>query len=138
VLGFEVWAYVIMPEHVYVLIWSRQETYSISAILKAVKQGVARRAIAYLRVNNPAGLQWVATGRSDKPYEFWQDGGGYDRNVRNSHALRKMMTYIHSNPVTRGLVARPEDWLWSSAQDWAGLRAGPIPIDKESCLNSLA
>jgi putative transposase len=88
-------------------------------------------------VNNCDGLRWLATGRRDKPYQFWQDGGGYDRNIRNSRAMRDVFTYIHNNPVERGLVIRPEDWEWSSARDWAGLGGGTIPIDKETCLNSM-
>ncbi len=135
-MGFHVWAYVMMPEHAHLLIWPAKEVYSISAILKAVKQSVSRRAVAWLKANNPSGLRWLATGYTDKPYQFWQDGGGYDRNVRNSKALRDIFTYIHNNPVKRGLVSQPEDWKWSSARDWASLAVGPIPIDKETCLNS--
>jgi len=40
--------------------------------------------------------------------------------------------YLHANPVTRGLVQYEDDWIWSSAADWAGLRNGPISLDKES------
>ena len=79
----------------------------------------------------------MATDQAGKPYQFWQDGGGYDRNIRNAKALREMMGYIHDNPVKRGLAERAEDWPWSSARDWAGQETGPIPIDKESCLNSM-
>ena len=136
-LGFHVWAYVIMPEHVHLLILPAKEVYSISDALKAVKQSVSRRAVGWLKANNPPGLRWVATGRPDKPYQFWQDGGGFDRNIHNFRQLGNAFSYIHNNPVKRGLVARPEDWAWSSAQDWADVRVGPIPIDKETCLNSM-
>jgi putative transposase len=135
--GFHVWAYVMMPEHVHLLIWPAKEVYSISAILQSVKQSVSRRAVRWLKDNNPTGLQLLATGHPDKPYQFWQEGGGYDRNIRNGKALRDMINYIHGNPVARGLVTRPEDWPWSSARDWANLGTGPIPIDKESCLESI-
>ena len=135
--GFHVWAYVMMPEHVHLLIWPAKEEYSISSILQSVKQSVARRAIGWLRANNLDGLRLLATGRKARPWQFWPDGGGHDRNVRNAKALRDIFTYIHYNPVKRGLVARPEDWLWSSARDWAGVSAGPIPIDKQSCIDSM-
>jgi putative transposase len=135
--AFHVWAYVIMPEHVHLLIWPAMEVYSISAILKSIKQSVSRKAVTWLKANNPAGLRCMATAQAGKPYQFWQDGGGYDRNIRNAKALREMMGYIHDNPVKRGLVERAEDWLWSSARDWAGQEPGPIPIDRESCLNSM-
>jgi len=135
-LGFHVWGYVIMPEHVHLLIWPAKETYSISSILQAVKQSVSRRAVGWLKAQNPPGLRWLATGRPDRPYRFWQDGGGYDRNIRSGEELTDVLGYIHNNPVKRGLVSLPEDWAWSSARDWAGRNAGPIPIDKTSCLDS--
>lgn len=134
---FHVWAYAIMPEHIHLLIWPILPDYSISDILKSIKQSVSRKAVAWLKAWNPTGLKWLATSQKDKPYQFWQDGGGYDRNIRTSAALKEMIVYIHYNPVKRGLVVNPEDWLWSSAQDWAGVRIGPINIDKETCLNTL-
>ena len=44
-------------------------------------------------------------------HRFWQPGGGYDRNITSSEALRAMIDTIHANPVRRGLVARVEDWM---------------------------
>jgi len=43
---------------------------------------------------------------------FWQKRY-YDRNVRGKEFTEKLK-YIHRNPVRRGLVARAEDWKWSS------------------------
>ena len=136
--GFHVWGYVIMPEHVHLLLWPACETYATSSILQAIKQPVARRAIRWLKTANPCGLQHLATGDARKPYRFWQAGGGFDRNVRSGEAPANMLTYIHENPVRRGLVKQAEDWIWSSAADWADVRAGPVVIDKESFLASLA
>ncbi|RPI63407.1 MAG: transposase [Planctomycetaceae bacterium] len=136
-LRFHVWAYAMMPEHVHLIIWPAKEDYSISKILQAVKQPVSRRAIGWLKTTNSPGLRLLATGRYDRPHQFWQDGGGYDRNIRNGKALTDIFNYIHNNPVNRGLASRPEDWLWSSAPDWAGLADGPILIDKQTCLNSM-
>ena len=135
--AFDIWAYVMMPEHFHLLIWPRQQVYSISTILKSVKQSVGRRAIGWLRRENPAGLVQLATGQKDNPYRFWQDGGGYDRNIRKAKTLRMVMGYIHQNPVKRGLVERPEDWPWSSYGAWMLGQDGVIPIDKESCNLSL-
>jgi putative transposase len=130
--AFDLVAYVFMPEHAHILIWPREEEYDISAILKSIKQPVARRAILYLRRQNPRGLRWLATGRTDKPYRFWQTGGGYDRNMIKSATIRQAAEYIHNNPVRRGLVGVPEDWYWSSAREWVEPGTGPLPVDRES------
>jgi hypothetical protein len=45
--------------------------------------------------------------------------------------LRTMIDYIHANPVRRGLVAKIEDWEWSSAPWYAGIGPVKIPIDDQ-------
>jgi hypothetical protein len=49
--------------------------------------------------------------------------------VASAAALRAVIDYIHANPVRRGLVARPEDWEWSSARWYAGLRPVKLEMD---------
>jgi type I restriction enzyme R subunit/putative DNA methylase len=51
---------------------------------------------------------------------FWQDES-VDHWVRNSRELGRIRAYIEFNPVSAGPVARPEDWLWSSASYKSGL-----------------
>lgn len=131
-LAFDLWAYALMPEHVHILICPRQETYSIAEILWAIKQPVSRRALIYLRKNKPEGLKWLATGQLRSPYHFWQTGGGYDRNMTSVSTINKAIQYIHENPVRRGLVAHPSEWLYSSARDWETGVTGRLPIDFDS------
>jgi hypothetical protein len=40
-----------------------------------------------------------------------------------------MIEYLHGNPVRCGFVAQAEDWEWSSARWFAGLRPVPIAMD---------
>ncbi len=126
---FDLWAYVFMPEHVHLLIRPRTETYSISRILTAMKQPVARRAMVYLRRCKPDGLRLLATGQKRTPYRFWRAGGGYDRNITETETLVLAARYIHENPVRRGLVAHAADWRYSSAKDWEDGVSRCIPID---------
>lgn len=129
--NFSVWAYVIMPEHVHLLVWPCDPGYDVSMILKAIKQPVARNAVAYLREHAAAWLERLKvvrpSGRTE--YRFWQQGGGYDRNIIRENAAWQAIEYIHLNPVRRGLVQRPTDWLWSSARAYAGITAVLFEID---------
>lgn len=54
--AFDLWAYVIMPEHVHLLIRPRRLRYDISRILTALKWPVAHWALAYLRERAP---NWI-------------------------------------------------------------------------------
>jgi putative transposase len=112
---FDIWAYVIMPEHVHLLIWPRQAGYNISTILAGVKRPVAYRA-------REAGLL-------EGPH-FWLPGGGFDSNLVKAGTVMAEVDYIHRNPVRRGLCQRPEEWRYSSAGFWAGQTDVPLAMDR--------
>jgi putative transposase len=129
---FDLWAYVFMPNHVHLILHPRRDHYSISTILQAIKQPVARMAIQYLKTDNPQGLRLLATGQQTRPYEFWQKGGGYDRNITDVETLIKAVQYVHNNPVRKGLAQTPDEWHYSSASAWDCAGPGPICIDRDS------
>jgi putative transposase len=122
-----VWAYVIMPEHVHLLVWPHDPQFKIEHLLTTVKQSVSKRALAWLRENDPDYL-----ARFKGSFHFWQDGPGYDRNLYSPRYIWTDVEYIHDNPVRRGLVERQVDWPWSSAGAYAGDAEPLIPIDFES------
>ena len=132
--NFDLWAYVIMPEHCHLLVLPREEDYSISRILESIKLPVTRRAKSYLQKNDSQALRLM---RDEQPsgmvaYRFWQRGGGHDRNLREPVAIHAEIEYIHHNPVRRGLVPRAEDWLWSSAAWYTGVGEVPLVPDTGS------
>ena len=103
----------------------------MSAFLQALKEPVARQAIRHLKSNAPEWLARITVREGARlRRRFWQPGGGYDRNITSIEALRAMIDYIHANPVRRGLVARPEEWEWSSARWYAGLRPVRLEMDE--------
>ena len=114
-LPIHVWAYVVMPEHVYLLIWPIDPDFKISKLLGTVKTSVAKRAGNHLRQNNPTAIESV-----DGEFQFWQSGPGYDRNFDKDGTIWAAIDDIHLNPVRRGLCTRADEWPWSSA----GLLAG--------------
>ncbi len=130
-MRFDLWAYVIMPEHAHILVRPRDPSYDMSRLLWQIKRPVGRRAIQYLEEHDPRWLNRLLTVHADGKIErrFWQSGGGYDRNVVEASTLYSMIDYIHLNPVRRGQVDRPEDSEWSSARWYAGIRPVPIEID---------
>jgi len=132
--SFELWAYVLMPEHVHLLIYPLREDNSISGILLDVKRPVARQAVRFVRTQAPGFLKMM---RDQQPngevaYRFWQRGGGYDRNLVSTKTVHATIDYIHANPVRRGLADIPEDWPWSSARFFAGRADYVLAADIDS------
>lgn len=129
---FDLWAWVIMPEHVHLLIWPRELDCRVSEILSAMKRPVGEKAIKYLvSRKSPFLEQLTVRTRSRNYHRFWQAGPGHDRNVDDPATAHQIVDYIHGNPAHRGLVTDAADWYWSSAADWCGRRdTSPLPIDR--------
>jgi putative transposase len=130
--GFHLIAYVIMPEHVHVLLMPGRVMCRMGNVARFIKQSVARRALAWLREHNPAWLTRLAGecagGRTR--YHFWQPGGGYDRNIDQLDTLGETVDYAHGNPIRRGLVLKATDWVWSSARWYASLDQVMLEMDR--------
>jgi putative transposase len=129
--NFHLWGWVIMPEHVHLLIWSRVAGTRTKDILADIKRPVGQKAIAWLEEHRPEFLERLTVRNRKRTYRhFWQVGPGQDHNVYTPEVAHRILEYIHFNPVRRGLVLRPEDWLWSSARDWAGRDDVLIRVDR--------
>ena len=61
---------------------------------------------------------------------FWQ-ARYYDFNVWSERKFVEKLRYIHRNPVKRGLVERPEDWVWSSFGHYANGEVGMVEIESQ-------
>jgi putative transposase len=117
---FVVAGYIVMPEHVHLLIGEPVKS-TVSGVIHALKLSVAMR-------------------RGERP--FWQ-ARYYDFLVHNKEKRVEKLRYMHRNPVVRGLVAKPEEWAWSSFQHYATGVAGRVEIESQwtamrratSCLN---
>src|SRR5262249_48123156 len=95
--GFcELLAWVVMPNHVHVVM---TPLVDVREITRWIKASTARAA------NQVLGRTGMA---------FWQDES-WDRWVRNESELRKCVRYVEFNPVQAGLCCRPEMYRWSSA-----------------------
>ncbi len=106
VYGFFVVGYVVMPEHVHLLV-SEPERSVLATAIQAMKQSVARR----------------------KGGRFWQKRY-YDFNVWSDRKRIEKLRYLHRNTVTRGLVSSPEEWEWSSFRHY--LTGAPSVVEIES------
>ena len=129
----DLWAYVLMPEHVHLLVRPREPGIKLGRFAGFVKEHTARPALRWLKANAPQFLSRITVVEgSVTRRRFWQPGGGYDRNVTEERTLESMIGYIHMNPVRRGLCERATDWEWSSARWYAGIQ--PVPIEMDATL----
>jgi putative transposase len=106
--GFVVAGYVLMPEHVHLLL-SEPGKSSLAVVLQLLKQQTSR-------------------GLKKEDHRFWQRRY-YDFNVWSEEKRIEKLRYMHRNPVKRGLVQKPEDWPWSSFRHYATGEEGTVEIE---------
>ena len=110
-------AFVLMPEHIHLLIFPQLPEPNIGRFLARIKQPFSKHVKGILiRSNSMLLSDLTVRERPGKAcFRFWQEGGGYDRNLFESATIERSINYIHLNPVQRGLCKRAIDWKWSSA-----------------------
>ena len=122
--GSVIVGYVVMPEHVHLLMGEPRRA-NVSTAIKALKQGVSRRVLSRMR-RRARQPQLFAEGVELK--RFWQPRY-YDFNVWSEKKIAEKLLYMHRNPVKRGLVQKPEQWHWSSFRHYAFGEAGVVAIN---------
>ncbi len=120
---FEVWAFCVMPEHVHIVLYPLEESYSMATINKAIKSPSAMDVFE----RYPLLRSECQVGENE--FRLWQAGGGYDRNLFTAKAVWAKIRYVHNNPMRRGLCETFLDWPWSSARAYhEGETAIPVNL----------
>jgi putative transposase len=109
--GFSIAGYVVMPEHVHLLV-SEPERARLSLALQMLKQNIARQL------------------REPEGGSFWQ-ARYYDFCVWSEAKRIEKLRYMHRNPVKRGLVSSPEQWAWSSFRHYLSGFEGMVEIESQ-------
>ncbi len=120
---FVVLGYVVMPEHVHLLI-SEPQKKNPSTVVQAFKLGFARRVLAPQRRCDLG----RATLFENTLRHVWQ-ARFYDFNVWTDRKRIEKLEYMHRNPVKRGLMESPEMWRWSSYRDYAFDECGLVQLN---------
>jgi putative transposase len=108
---FVVVGYVVMPDHIHLLI-SEPEKGDPSRVMQAIKQGFSRRVLKSVRKRRVAAQQELFAVGSE---QVWQRRF-YDFKVWTAHKRIEKLRYMHRNPVSRGQVQEPGQWLEQLSQ----------------------
>jgi putative transposase len=109
---FYLTAWVFLPDHCHAICAPAHPT-TISLVIKSVEQSSTSA------INQQRGTEG----------ELWQPRF-FDRTLRTVEEYNEKVEYIHLNPVKAGLVRRPQDWPWSSLQEYSG---GSAEEQKQLC-----
>jgi putative transposase len=111
--GLEIAGYCLMSNHVH---------------LVAIPQRLDSLAIALRRAHSEYAQQW--NRRNQRSGHLWQNR--YYSCVLDTRGFWTALRYVERNPVRAGIVAKAEDWAWSSVREHLGLRVNtPLPLRLE-------
>ncbi len=121
-------AWVIMPNHVHMLVAPSLPRYPIPVFLNCLKRPFAKKVLKRWKELGAPILRRLTDHRGN--LHFWQVGGGYDRNIDSEDEYDEKFDYIHLNAARAGLVDDPADWRWSSLPWYLGKRGpGILQLD---------
>jgi len=127
--GLVVHAWCIMPSHMHLII-SRSQTPTLSDIMRDFKKFTSGEIVRMIKEeageSRRSWMMWLfSSAGKENPnninYQFWQQDNHPEELITNRFTLQKL-NYLHYNPVEAGFVDKPEDYLLSSARDYAGIK----------------
>jgi putative transposase len=126
--GLIVHAWVIMSNHVHLIISRENSGSELPDILRDFKKFTARKLIYQIAdLAGESRKEWMLrafkkasqANSNNTVYQFWQQHNKPIELTTNA-MLDQKSSYIHQNPVRAGIVGLAEDYLYSSADDYAG------------------
>jgi REP element-mobilizing transposase RayT len=125
--GLEIYGWCLMSNHLH-LIAKATGNASLPEILRDFKKHTSKAVIKQISEEPESRREWMLeqfkeAGKDLKRitnYKFWQDGNQAKEIYSNKFFWEKL-NYIHQNPVQDLIVEKPEDYLFSSARNYADL-----------------
>ena len=132
--GLQCYAWVLMSNHMHLLA-SAISPNRLSDFIRDFKKFTSKKIVKVIQEVPESRRDWLLhkfefaahnTGRAEN-YKLWQDSNHPIYLDGDGSRFGQRVNYIHQNPVRQMIVAKPEDYLYSSACDYAGV-AGLVKV----------
>jgi REP element-mobilizing transposase RayT len=126
--GLEIYGWSIMPSHIHMIIGSKKN--KLEDIVRDMKRHTSLELRTAIKNNNlESRKEWMIwmmerAGKkngNNNNWQFWQQHNK-PIEIKHQEMFDKTLEYIHLNPVMAGFVIKSEDWKYSSARDFCGLK----------------
>ena len=125
--GLEIFAWCLMPSHLHLIARSNGKN-ELSDIIRDLKKYTSRKIVDQIIEQPESRREWMLNHfeyagkhlKAIKKYKFWQSGN-HAEIVYSPKYFYNKLDYIHKNPVMDMIVSREEDYLFSSARNYADL-----------------
>jgi len=125
--GLNLFAFVIMSNHIHLL--AQSEVGDLSGFIRDFKSYTSKRFLEIMESGMESRREWMkrvfehyATYKEKQAHQLWTHEN-HAEHIYSQKFIEQKVLYIHNNPVRSGIVAKPEDYLYSSARNYAGLES---------------
>ena len=135
--GMKIHAYVIMPSHIHLIASASTASKGLSAIIRDFKRHTSKEIIKWtISSNKESRSKWMLDifqyygkkNSRNKYYQIWQNGSR-PKVLLHPKFTRQKLAYIHLNPVKDGIVFEAEEYVYSSARNYAGMEACLMDVE---------
>ena len=124
--GLEIYAFVVMSNHIHAIL--RSSNGRLSDTIKEFKSFTAKKILEQITNENESRREWMLSEfefaarkhKRNEKYQIWTHEN-HPVILYGNTLIQQRINYIHDNPVRSGIVAKQEDYLYSSARAYAGL-----------------
>lgn len=126
--GLEIYGWCIMPSHVHMIIGSKKD--KLEDIVRDMKKHTSLKLKEAIKNNvHESRKEWMLwmmeragkKNANNKDWQFWQQHNK-PLEITSQAMFDEKLLYIHENPVQAGFVIKEEDWKYSSAGDFCGMK----------------
>ena len=146
--GLEIYAFVIMSNHVHLLV--RSSIGHLSDTIREFKSFTAKQILQAIQTESESRKEWMLNlfefsakqHKRNEKYQIWTHEN-HAEIIYSNKFINQKINYIHENPVRAGIVENASDYLYSSARDYAGKSSlidvilVIMPVEKLSCMRSV-
>lgn len=123
--GLNIFAYVIMSNHIHLL--AQSTTEDLSGTIRDFKNYTSKQFLGVINTGEESRSDWMKVvfkyhGKFKKQQtcQLWTHEN-HAELIYSQKFIEQKLGYIHNNPVRAGIVEKAEDYLYSSARNYAGL-----------------
>lgn len=123
--GLNLFAYVIMSNHIHLL--AQSQNGNLSGFVRDFKSYTSKRFLEIMQSGKESRSEWLRVVfeyqgklKSKQTFQLWTHEN-HAEHIYSQKFIEQKVHYIHQNPVRSGIVVNPEDYLYSSARNYSGL-----------------
>jgi len=126
--GLEIYAWCLMPNHLHMIV-NCDRGHKLSDTIRDFKKFTSKQLVKQIMQEPESRRSWMLNrfyyvgkyNKKIKDYKFWQDGN-HAIEVYSPEVTWQKINYIHQNPVEEMFVEKAEDYLFSSARNYRGMK----------------